>query len=83
MDHAKRFELTSPEPEWEPQSDHFKQEEEKAGLLLDGYQHIYDRNIFVFALSVTDYSPFQLYHQAQETIQIEDDSREDHQTLSA
>jgi hypothetical protein len=54
LDHAKRFELTSPEPEWEPQSDHFKQEEEKAGLLLDGYQNMYNRNIFVFALSATD-----------------------------
>jgi hypothetical protein len=51
--------------------------------LLDGYQNIYNHNIFVFALSATDYSPFQLYHQAQETILIEDDVREDHRTLSA
>jgi hypothetical protein len=86
MAHAKRFELKSPEPECDPHSNHYQEEEEKAMLLLDGYQYIYNRNLFVSAMSATDYSPFQLCHHEQDTILIaglDVDSIEEHPQVSA
>jgi hypothetical protein len=69
MDQAKRYELTSPEPEWDPLSDFYQQEEDNVVSLLDGYQNVYNRNLFVSAAAI--YSPFKLYYQTQNTMIID------------
>jgi hypothetical protein len=51
--------------------------------LLDGYQKIFHRNVFVFAMSASDYSAFQLYQRVKEAVLIDEEVKKDHPAVFA